>query len=65
MSFESKVVAVTGASEGIGLETSRLLAERGAKVVMCARRAEVLEEAAAGIGAWRGDRDRGSRRRRS
>lgn len=51
MSFEGKVVAVTGASEGIGLETSRLLAERGAKVVMCARRAEVLEEAAAGIRA--------------
>jgi NAD(P)-dependent dehydrogenase (short-subunit alcohol dehydrogenase family) len=55
MSFQGKVVAVTGASEGIGFETCRLLANRGAKVIMCARRADVLEAAAARIRAGGGE----------
>jgi len=41
--LSAKVVAVTGASSGIGEATACLLAERGAKVVLAARRAERLE----------------------
>jgi 3-dehydrosphinganine reductase len=37
---------ITGGSSGIGLETARLLAQRGATVSLVARRAEVLEAAA-------------------
>jgi NADP-dependent 3-hydroxy acid dehydrogenase YdfG len=40
---EGKVVAVTGASSGIGEATALLLAERGAKVVLGARGLERLE----------------------
>uniref|UniRef100_UPI00055453A7 SDR family oxidoreductase n=1 Tax=Dyadobacter crusticola TaxID=292407 RepID=UPI00055453A7 len=40
--IENKVVAITGASSGIGEATAELLAARGAKVVLGARRAEVL-----------------------
>jgi 3-dehydrosphinganine reductase len=42
---------VTGGSQGIGLETARLLAARGARVSLLARRAEILEEAADAVGA--------------
>ncbi|WP_202507930.1 SDR family oxidoreductase, partial [Streptomyces sp. SID1046] len=53
-----KVVAVTGAGSGIGEATALLLAERGAKVVLGARRTERLEalaariERAGGRAAW-------------
>ena len=43
---EGKVVAITGASSGIGEATARLLAERGAAVVLGARRSERLDELA-------------------
>lgn len=42
MSVEGKVVAITGASSGIGRATAKLLAERGAVVVLGARREEEL-----------------------
>jgi len=47
--IEGKVVAITGASSGIGEATARLLAERGAKVVLGARRVERLDDIAAEI----------------
>ncbi|WP_432826689.1 SDR family oxidoreductase [Dactylosporangium sp. CA-092794] len=46
---DGKVVAITGASSGIGQAAARLLAERGARVVLAARRAERLEELTRGI----------------
>src|SRR3954453_5613215 len=46
MSLEGKVVAVTGASAGIGRATVRELARRGADVGLIARGAERLEAAA-------------------
>ncbi|MEV0991105.1 SDR family oxidoreductase [Streptomyces sp. NPDC049949] len=56
--IEGKVVAITGAGSGIGEATALLLAERGAKVVLGARRTSRLEalaariEAAGGEAAW-------------
>jgi NADP-dependent 3-hydroxy acid dehydrogenase YdfG len=47
--IEGKVVAITGASSGIGGATARLLAERGARVVLGARRVERLGEVARAI----------------
>lgn len=41
--IKNKVVAITGASSGIGEATAELLAAKGAKVVLGARRAEMLE----------------------
>jgi NADP-dependent 3-hydroxy acid dehydrogenase YdfG len=44
--IDGKVVAITGASSGIGEATARLLAQGGAKVVMGARRTERLDDIA-------------------
>jgi NADP-dependent 3-hydroxy acid dehydrogenase YdfG len=41
--IKGKVVAVTGASSGIGEATALLLASRGAKLVLGARRSDLLE----------------------
>ena len=41
--IENKVIVITGASSGLGEATARLLAKKGAKVVIGARRTEKLE----------------------
>ena len=53
--IEGKVVAITGAGSGIGKATALLLAERGAKLVLGARRADRLEAVAADIKAAGGE----------
>jgi NADP-dependent 3-hydroxy acid dehydrogenase YdfG len=57
--IEGKVVVITGGSSGLGEATAKLLAERGAKVMLGARREENLErlvseiEADGGVAAYR------------
>ena len=51
MDFDGMHIAVTGASSGIGLVTAKLLAARGARVSLIARRKEALNEVAGEIGS--------------
>jgi NAD(P)-dependent dehydrogenase (short-subunit alcohol dehydrogenase family) len=50
--IEGKVVIVTGAGGGIGSATARLLAERGAKVVLAERQLATAERVS-GAMPWR------------
>ena len=49
MKIEDQVIAVTGASAGIGEATARLLADKGARVVLAARRQDTLARIVAEI----------------
>ena len=49
MGLQDKVAIVTGGSEGIGKAAAQGMAQEGAKVVIVARRADVLEQAARDI----------------
>lgn len=47
--LRGKIIIITGASSGIGLASARLFASRGNKLVMAARRLELLDQLAAEI----------------
>jgi NADP-dependent 3-hydroxy acid dehydrogenase YdfG len=49
--LNSEVIAITGASAGIGASTARLLAARGARVVLGARREDALARVVAEVEA--------------
>ena len=51
ISFENKVVLVTGASEGIGLAIARAFGRDGAKVAICGRSQAKLDQAVASLQA--------------
>lgn len=51
MDLKNAAVLVTGGSCGIGLETARLLRQRGARVAICARHQGILESAAKEVDA--------------
>ena len=55
MTIDGKVVAITGASSGIGEATALLLAERGARLVLGARNPDGLDAVAARLSATGGD----------
>ncbi|HTD45839.1 MAG TPA: SDR family oxidoreductase [bacterium] len=46
MSLDGQVALITGASRGLGREVARLLARRGVRLILTARGAEALREAA-------------------
>lgn len=46
LGLEGKIAAISGGSQGLGKATARRLSMEGVKVAICARRQDVLEEAA-------------------
>ena len=53
--LDNKVAIVTGASSGVGRGVAKVLAQNGAKICVCARRAEKLEELAEEVRAFGGE----------
>jgi len=53
LQLAGKTVLITGGSKGIGRATAEVLAEEGCNIILVARDAAMLEEAAAGIRAKR------------
>lgn len=51
MNIQDAKVLITGGGSGIGLETARMLIQKGAQVTISGRNKELLETAAAEIGA--------------
>jgi NAD(P)-dependent dehydrogenase (short-subunit alcohol dehydrogenase family) len=51
LGLDDRVCLVTGSTAGIGLETARLLAEEGARVVVTGRDGKRVEDARADVGA--------------
>jgi 3-oxoacyl-[acyl-carrier protein] reductase len=51
LGLRDRVCVVTGSTGGIGRETARLLAADGARVVICGRHSERVEDARAEVGA--------------
>ena len=51
LGLQDRVYLVTGASKGLGLATSKVLVEEGARVLMCARDEETLQAAAESLDA--------------
>jgi 3-oxoacyl-[acyl-carrier protein] reductase len=51
LGLRDRVCVVTGSTAGIGLEVSRLLADEGAKVIVCGRSAGRVEQARSEAGA--------------
>ncbi|MDV3349323.1 SDR family oxidoreductase [Leptothoe sp. LEGE 181152] len=54
LNAKNKIIAITGASSGIGEVSAKLLAQNGAKVVLGARRTQKLEKIVAAICAQGG-----------
>ncbi len=53
--LKGKVVLITGASSGFGMDAARLFAEEGCRVVLAARRIDRLQELAASIQSTGGE----------
>lgn len=47
--LDGRVAIITGANQGLGLEIARRYIEQGARVVVCSRGVELLEQAAEGL----------------
>ena len=54
LGLEGKIAVVTGGSDGLGRATAERLAGEGARVVICARRADHLRRTAEDISARTG-----------